>query len=107
MATQNYWLGFMAYQPLLVIKCQILFSYSMYIKYVICKLIFLYTQLKDKTVLFLIIQFSISHLFALYLNVQQFYLTHRLDPIRSCHSRPKLQHYSSLTIHFSRVLVQK
>ena len=33
---------------------------------------FVYTQLNDQTVLF-----SISHLFALSLNVKQFYLTHR------------------------------
>ena len=38
---------------------------------------FLFTLLKDKPVLFLIIQFSICHLFAHSLNVKQFYLTHR------------------------------
>ena len=36
-----------------------------------------YTQLNEQTVLFLLIQFSISHLFALSLNVKHFYLTHR------------------------------
>ena len=38
---------------------------------------FVYTQLNDQTVLFLTIQFGISHLFAHNLNVNQFYLTHR------------------------------
>ena len=36
-----------------------------------------YTQLKDLKVQFLTIQFSISHLFALNLNVKQFYLIHK------------------------------
>ena len=36
-----------------------------------------YIQLDDQTVLFLTSQFGISHLFALSLNVKQFYLTHR------------------------------
>ena len=36
---------------------------------------FVSTQLNDQTVQFLTIQFSISHLFALSLNVKQFYLT--------------------------------
>ena len=36
-----------------------------------------YPLLKDQTVLFQTIQFSISHLFALSLNVKQFYLTRR------------------------------
>ena len=31
----------------------------------------------DKTILFLTIQFNISHLFALSLNVKKFYLTYR------------------------------
>ena len=35
------------------------------------------------------IQFSISHLFALILNVKQFYLTHRSDPIRYYYSGPE------------------
>ena len=34
--------------------------------------LFLYTQLNDETILFLTIQFSISHLFALCLNDQAF-----------------------------------
>ena len=38
---------------------------------------FIYRQLNDPIVLFLIIPFGISHLFALSLNVKQFYLTHR------------------------------
>ena len=38
---------------------------------------FVCTQLNDQTVLFQMIQFSISHLFVLSLNVKQFYLTHR------------------------------
>ena len=38
---------------------------------------FVYTQLNDQTVLFQTIQFSLSHLFALSLNVKPFYLTHR------------------------------
>ena len=38
---------------------------------------FIYTQLKEQTVLFQTIQFSVSDLFALSLNVKQFYLTHR------------------------------
>ena len=38
---------------------------------------FVYTQLNDQTVLFLIIQYSMINLFALNLNVKQFYLTHR------------------------------
>ena len=37
---------------------------------------FVYTQLNDQTVPFQIIQFSISHLFALSLNAKQCYLTH-------------------------------
>ena len=37
---------------------------------------FVYTQSNDKTVLFLAILFSISYLFALSLNVKQFYLNH-------------------------------
>ena len=49
----------------------------------------IYTQLNYQTVLFLTIQFSISHLLAHSLNVKQFYLTHREDPIRCYHSRPE------------------
>ena len=41
-----------------------------------------YTQFNDQTVLFIIIQFSISHLFALSLYVKQFCLIHRENPIR-------------------------
>ena len=37
---------------------------------------FVYIQLNVQTVLFHIIQFRINHLFALSLNVEQFYLTH-------------------------------
>ena len=39
--------------------------------------LFVYTHLNDQIVLFPTIQFSISHLFALILDVKQFYLTHR------------------------------
>ena len=42
---------------------------------------FVYTQLNDQTVLFQIIQFSTSHVFALSLNVKQFYLAYRKNPI--------------------------
>ena len=38
---------------------------------------FVYTQLNDQTVLFLTIQFRISHLLGHILNVKQFYLAHR------------------------------
>ena len=47
---------------------------------------FVYTQLNDLTVLFLTIQLNISHLFALRLDAQQLYLTHRYDPIRYYYS---------------------
>ena len=47
---------------------------------------FIYTQLKDQTVLFQLIQSSISHVFAFSLNVKQFYLTHRQNCIRCYHS---------------------
>ena len=46
----------------------------------------LFTQLNDQTFLFQTIQFSMNHLFAHSLNVKQFCLTHRLDPIRCYHS---------------------
>ena len=63
---------------------------------------------------------SISHLFALTLNVKQFYLTHRYDPVR-CYNfgtewtwqrwlsrgilhSPKFQHYWSLTIRLFSVI---
>ena len=42
----------------------------------------LFTQLNDQSVQFLTIQFSLSHLFAHSLNVTQFYLTHRQDPVK-------------------------
>ena len=50
---------------------------------------FVYTQLKDLTILFLTNQFSTSHLFSLSLIVKHFYLTHRLDPIRCFQSGRK------------------
>ena len=58
----------MAYQPLLVIQYQILFLHI----YEIYDLLtyFVDTQLKDQPV-------SISHLFALSINIKQLYLTHR------------------------------
>ena len=81
---------------------------------------FVYTQLNDQTALFQTIQFNISHSFALSLDVKQFYLIHRLDPIRCHHSRPEwtweqwqwkgkahssnLQHYWSLIIRLFSVL---
>ena len=81
---------------------------------------FVYTQLNDQTVLLEIIQFSMSHLFVLSLNIKQFYLTHRYDPIKWYHSglewtweqwqwtgtwhSPKLQHYWNLTIRLFRVI---
>ena len=43
---------------------------------------YLFTQLNDLTVLSQTIQFSISLLFALSLNVKQFDLTHGWDPFR-------------------------
>ena len=74
---------------------------------------FVYTQSNGQTVLFLTICFNIIHMLAHSLNVKQFYLTNRLDPIRCYHSRsewtleqchwrgtlhfPKLKHWS-LTI---------
>ena len=42
-----------------------------------------YTQLNDQTVLFLTIKLSISHLFVLYSNVKQFYLTYQVLPLWS------------------------
>ena len=47
---------------------------------------FVYTQLNDQTVLFQAIQFIISHLFTFSLNIKQFYLTHRYDPISGYYS---------------------
>ena len=82
---------------------------------------FVYKQLNDQTVLFQTIQFSISHLFTYSLNVKQFYLTNRFDPIRCYHSGPewtwehwqwkgtlhflKVQHYWSLTIRWFYVKI--
>ena len=76
--------------------------------------LFVCTPLNDHTVLFQTIQFSISHLLALSLNIKQFYLTHCKDPIgyqnfgpewtwgrwkwRSILHSPKLLHDWSLTI---------
>ena len=48
--------------------------------------LFNYTQFNDQTLLFQTIQFSISHLFALSLNVKAFYLTQRHHPIKCYHS---------------------
>ena len=48
------------------------------------------TQVKNQTVLCQTIQFSLSYLFALSLNIKQFYLTHWLDPIRCYQSEPDL-----------------
>ena len=41
-----------------------------------------------KLLYFKTVQFSISHMFALSLNVKQFYLTHRLVPVRCYHIGP-------------------
>ena len=49
----------------------------------------LFTQLNDQTVLFQTVQFNTSHLFEFSLNVKQFYLTNRQDPIMCYHSRPE------------------
>ena len=38
---------------------------------------FVYTQVKDQSVLFQTTEFNIIHLFAFSLNVKQFYLIHR------------------------------
>ena len=81
---------------------------------------FIFTRLNDQTILLLTIQFSISHLFALILNVKQLFLTHRYDLIRCYHSRlewtreqcqwrgtphfPKLKYYWSLTIWLFSVI---
>ena len=51
--------------------------------------LFIYTWLNDQTVLFQTIQFSISHLIALILNVHQYYLTHRGYPIGCYHCEPQ------------------
>ena len=47
-----------------------------------------YTQLNDQIVLFLSIQSCINHLFALSLNVKQFYLTHRSGATTPGYSEP-------------------
>ena len=49
---------------------------------------FVHTQLNEKTVLLIAIQFNAFHLFAHSLNIEQFYLSYRLDPIRCNHSEP-------------------
>ena len=51
----------------------------------ICKHFLRYTQLKDQTVLF-----SKSHLFALSLNVKQFYLIHRPNQVLPLQARMDL-----------------
>ena len=77
---------------------------------------YLFTQLNDQTLLFQTSQFNTSHLLALSLNVELFYLTHWQNPIscyysgpewiwerwkwRGTQHPPKLQHYWSLTISF-------
>ena len=85
---------------------------------------FVYTQLNDQTVLFLTIHFCISLLFALSLNVKEFYLIHtyillwtrknaRVNlgamGMKGTPHSPKLQHYWSLNIGLfsviSRILV--
>ena len=82
--------------------------------------LFVHTLLNGQTVRFLTIQFTISHLFAHSWMVKQFYLTHRLDPIRCYHfgseltweqwqwsgtqHSSKLQHYWSLAIRMFSVI---
>ena len=51
---------------------------SIYTKYMICKHILSINTENDQTFLFLTIQSSIIHLFALSLNVKQFYSTYRV-----------------------------
>ena len=53
------------------------FCFYMYIKYMICKYILKIHTVECQTNLFLTIQFIIGHMFAVNLNVRQFYLTHR------------------------------
>ena len=50
---------------------------------------FIYTEINDRTALFLTRQLSIRHLFAHSLNIKQFNLTRSLDPIRCYHSEPE------------------
>ena len=82
---------------------------------------FVYTLLNDQTVLFQTTQFSICNLSELSLNAKQFFLTQGQDPIRCYHSEPKCtwkrwqwrgtthspksQHYESLTISMSSVIL--
>ena len=79
-----------------------------------------YTQLNDQTVQILTIQFSISHLFALSLNINQFYSTHWQERVRCSHTGPEwtwerwqwrstlhpltLLHYWNLTIRLFIVI---
>ena len=58
-----------------------------YISNILFVNIFRYAQLNKLTVLFKTIQLIMSYLFARNLNVKQFYLTHRWDPISCYHSR--------------------
>ena len=50
---------------------------------------FVYMQFNDQTVLFLTIQFNISHLFLFSLTEKQFYLTHRQNSIKCYYSGPE------------------
>ena len=66
----------------------------------------MFTPLNGQIVLFLTIQFSLSHLFAHSLNMKQFYLTHRKDPIRYYYTRPEetwKQWQWMVTPHFIRL----
>ena len=75
---------------------------------------FVYTQLNDQTILFQTIQFSIRYLFALSLNINQFYFIHRWNRVRCFPSgsewqwtgtphSPKVQNWS-LTIRWFNVV---
>ena len=80
---------------------------------------FIYTQLNEQIILFQAIFSSINHS----LNIKQFYLTHRWDPIRCYHSSsewtrelwqwsstlhsPNLQPYCSLIIRLLSVISRK
>ena len=73
---------------------------------------FLYTQLNDQIVLFLTIQFSMSHLFALSLKVKQVLpLWARVNLGEMAMKRysvfPKLQQYWSLSIRFFAIISRK
>ena len=50
---------------------------------------FVYKQFNIKTVRFLTIRFNVSHLFAHSLNVKEFHLTHRWEPISCYHTWPE------------------